>query len=481
METRIKNHFLLSVLVACICFIQAESARAQSGNYNGFGWEKSGNAVTITGYSGSGGVVTIPGTIPYGSTNLPVTSIGNEAFSFSQLTSVTVPDDVTNIGFEAFFWCDSLTNVVLGSGVNNIGSSAFAYCEKLAAINFPNGLANIGASVFGACASLTSISIPDSVTNIGGSAFAGCTSMTNVTIGRGVISLGDEAFSPCPELPAFTVDPENSFYCSLGGVLFNKNQTTLIQFPGGAPGNYYAIPDTVTNIGDWAFAGCTNLASVTIPDGVISINTNAFFYCISLTSISIPDSVTSIGFEAFLQTGLTNVTIPDSVTSIGASAFAMSTPGYVLSTGLASVTIGSTVTNIGEDAFWNCANLQSIYFRGDAPAGDSTVFGGDTDVRAYYLPGTTNWSVFSAETGIPATLWLPQIQTGASSFGVETNQFEFNINWASGQTVTVEVCTNVSNPDWQPLQTNTLTGSSQYFSDPQATNYPARFYRIISP
>jgi hypothetical protein len=78
-------------------------------------------------------------------------------------------------------------------------------------------------------------------------------------------------------------------------------------------------------------------------------------------------------------------------------------------------------------------------------------------------------------------LWTPQVQTTDASFGVRTNQFGFTITWASGMTVVVEACTNLANPTWYPLATNTLTGGSAYFSDPQWTSYPARFYRLRSP
>ncbi len=100
---------------------------------------------------------------------------------------------------------------------------------------------------------------------------------------------------------------------------------------------------------------------------------------------------------------------------------------------------------------------------------------------AYYLPGTTGWAAFSTNTGIPVVLWLPLFQTGDASFGVRTNQFGFNIAWASGQTVVVEAASNLSNPLWTPVATNILTSDSVYFSDPQSSNYPARFYRLRSP
>jgi len=109
------------------------------------------------------------------------------------------------------------------------------------------------------------------------------------------------------------------------------------------------------------------------------------------------------------------------------------------------------------------------------------VFDGDNNVIVYYLPGTTGWSDFANNTGVLTALWLPQVQTSDASFGVQANQFGFNINWARGQTLVVEACTDLSNPVWTPVATNTLTGGSSYFSDSQWTNYPGRFYRLRSP
>jgi len=107
------------------------------------------------------------------------------------------------------------------------------------------------------------------------------------------------------------------------------------------------------------------------------------------------------------------------------------------------------------------------------------VFLGDNNATVYYLPGTTNWG--TTFDGRPAVLWLPQAQTGDGNFGVRTNQFGFNINWASGQIVVVEACTDLANPIWTPVSTNTLTGGSFYFSDPDWANYSGRFYRFRSP
>ena len=118
---------------------------------------------------------------------------------------------------------------------------------------------------------------------------------------------------------------------------------------------------------------------------------------------------------------------------------------------------------------------------GDAPSTNTIVlspFPGDS-VTVYYLPGTLRWGTLY--DGQPTALWLPQVQTGDASFGVRTNQFGFNINWASGRVVVVEACTNLSNPIWLPVGTNMLAGGTSYFCDPQWTNYSGYFYRLRSP
>ena len=150
-------------------------------------------------------------------------------------------------------------------------------------------------------------------------------------------------------------------------------------------------------------------------------------------------------------------------------------------TSLTSVTIPNSVTNIGSYAFAHCTSLNGVYFQGNAPSVGSSVFDGDNNATVYYLPGTTGWENFAQLTGLPTVLWNPQVQTSDASFGVRTNQFGFNITGTSNLVIVVEACTNLANPIWSPVGTNTLTGGSSYFSDPQWTNYPARFYRLRSP
>ena len=488
-------------------------------------WTNNGT-ITLSRYNGPGGAVVIPDTI----NGLPVTRIGVQAFSHRSITSVTIPISVTSIEFGAFSSCASLTSVTIPNSVTNLGDFAFEYCTSLTNVTIPNSVTSIGNWEFLGCASLGSITIPDSITSIGFAAFGVCASLTSVTIPSSVTNIELGAFGACASLSAITVDALNSVYSSVDGVLFNKSQTLFIQYPGGKAGSY-TIPNNVTSIGESAFSSCAGLTSVTIPNGTTNIGARAFSFATNLTSVTIPNSVTSIGDNAFYNcSSLTSVTIPNSVTSIGGIAFALcaslsaitvdalnpfyssadgvlftksqtlliqspggkagsyTIPNSVTSIGgyaffgcasLTSVTIPNSVTSIGVRAFWSCSSLTGVYFQGNAPSEGGAVFLGADNATVYNLPGTTGWGPTFAE--IPAVVWTPRIATSDANFGVRTNRFEFSIIWSSGMVTVVEACTNLTNPVWSPVGTNTLTGGSSYFSDPQWTNHPVRFYRLRSP
>ena len=197
----------------------------------------------------------IPASVSYNDVSYSVTSIGNEAFWGSGLTSVTIPNSVTSIGYYAFRECSGLT----------------------------------------------SIEIPNSVTSIGTMAFN------------------------CIGLISIVVASDNLNYCTVDGVLFNKEQTELNQYPiaKSYTQREYTIPNSVTSIGDYAFDNCIGLTSVTIPNSVTSIGEGAFYKCTGLTSVTIPNSVTSIGGWAFYEcTHLTSVTVKaETPPTLGSYAF----------------------------------------------------------------------------------------------------------------------------------------------------------------
>ncbi|HKW30190.1 MAG TPA: leucine-rich repeat protein [Verrucomicrobiae bacterium] len=262
--------------------------------------------------------------------------------------------------------------------------------------------------------------------------------------------------------PLATLPLGSYFTNAVGAIYFNGFERSA-----GSLGNRFALADveveafTPSNI----FTYTTNNRTITIT-GYNGTN----------TTLIIPDTinglpVTGIGNYAFEnQTGLLSVTIPNSVTRIGLYAF--------FASGLTSLTIGSSVTNIGIGAFEEDPGLTQVYFLGNAPNADDTVFSGDPGT-VYYVPGTAGWA--NSFGGLPTAQWYqphPVILGGGHGLGAQTNGFSFTVSWATNLPVIVEACTNLANPLWIPLATNTLSNGFFYFHDLQWTNYPRRFYRI---
>jgi len=364
-----KGKTLVTALLVCIALYAPLSVFCQDfqirgtvlDRYNGSSVHAAIPAgVTSIGYSAFWETSLTSVTIPASVTSIEDTAFGN----CSSLTSITV--DAQNPVYssvEGVLFNKNRTvlikcpggkkgSFVIPAGVISIRDGAFSF-TSLTSVTIPTGVAIIGNNAFFQCGSLANVTIPSTVTSIGRAAFYQCASLANVTIPAGVTSIGDGAFDECSSLIGITVDAQNRAYSSLDGVLFNKNRTVLITCPGGKKGSY-TIPAGVTSIGNAAFRKCNNLASITIPVGVTSIGEGAFAYCSSLTSIAIPSSVTSIGWIAFAGcSSLTSVTIPASVTSIGNSAFRECSI-------LTSVTIAAGVTSIEGEAFIYCRSLTSI-------------------------------------------------------------------------------------------------------------------------
>jgi hypothetical protein len=310
-----------------------------------------------------------------------VTSIGNNAFSgCSSLTSLSIPASVISIGNSAFEYCLSLTSVNIPGSVVNIGETAFASCRALTHVILADGVQNVGFAAFAWCSSLTSITLPDSLTGIGNSAFQGCTALTSITLPGGVANLGAFVFTNCTALTNINVDPDNPYFMSAGGIMYNKSGSTLVQYPVGRPDASFMIPNVVTTIGDGAFAACMSLTSVTIPDGVTRIGDGAFYACTALASLNIPNGVTSIGDFAFEEcSALTRITIPAGVTCIGDYTFADCTA-------LTEINVLGNVTCIGEFAFAWCESLPSISLPASVTCIGDHAFRGCTVLNGIIIP-----------------------------------------------------------------------------------------------
>ena len=279
------------------------------------------------------------------------------------------------------------------------------YVTSFNELKYFKGLTSIGEGAFSDCGNLTSIIIPQSVTSIGEAAFNKCNGLTSIIIPQSVTIIGETAFSECNALTSITVESGNSFFDSrdnCNAVITRDNvlivgcKNTIIPNSVTRIGNYafavcsgltsITIPNSVTGIGVWAFGG-SGLTSINIPNSVAYIHDGAFAFCSNLSSITvesgnskfdsrdncnaiietntntliagckntiIPNTVTSIGTSAFRGCeGLTSITIPNTVTSIGDFAF-------FACTGFTNFTIPNAVTNIGQYAFCDCLSLTSI-------------------------------------------------------------------------------------------------------------------------
>ena len=225
-------------------------------------------------------------------------------------------------------------------GVKVIGNSAFYGGRNLNSIDIPNSVKTIGDRAFSECVCLTSISIPNSVTTIGEYAFSGCDSLTSITIPSSVVNMNVNTFRGWNG----DLHNESKAFIYEHQVLFNKDKTTLIAYR--LKEKNYIIPNSVTNIGDCAFGGCSSLTNINIPNSVTNIGNNAFAGCSSLTNINIPNSVTNIGDSAFRWCeSLTNINIPNSVTNIGDGAFSGCSS-------LTKIKIPSSVVNMNGNPFF---------------------------------------------------------------------------------------------------------------------------------
>ncbi|MBE6708358.1 MAG: hypothetical protein E7578_03840 [Ruminococcaceae bacterium] len=332
------------------------------------------------------GDVVIPDTLG----GYTVISIFEYAFGdCDSITSVTIPDSVTGIGYGAFSSCELLESVVIGNGIEYIAAYAFAENENLTSITLPdkginidwrafylcgyynnsanwedgalyignhlievspdtsdafavkNGCVNIAGYAFDSCISITDISIPDTVVSIGTYAFCDCSGITEIDIPDSVTKIYENAFAYCNNLVTLTL----------------SNSITEIAhclFYGCTNLEDIVIPNTVTTIGNDVFVDCISLVSITIPDSVTKIGFETFYGCLNLESVTFGRGVTAITDRMFFRCeSLKEINMPDNVKSIGVSAFY-----YCIS--LTEITIGNGVKSIDEGAFEGCESLSTV-------------------------------------------------------------------------------------------------------------------------
>lgn len=334
---------------------------------------------------------------------------------------------ISGTGPMADYWSDDsipwsvyrgqIRTVEIEAGVTSIGNSAFSGCSGLTNVTISGSVTSIGGSTFSGCSGLTSVTIPESVTSIRNSAFYGCGIRRVDYLGTIAswcaiqFESGGQPFASNPNggqlyiggqlitdvvIPEEITSIENYTFAGvkdLTSVIIPDGVTSIgdSAFSGCSGLTSVEIPGSVTRIGDSAFSGCSSLTNVDIPAEVTFIGSSAFYQCRNLTSITIPSGITSIGGAAFFFCSkLTSVSIPEGVVSIGASAFGYcaSLTGIVLpaslsligdraffNTDLTSILIPVGVRSIEDEAFGNCSSLTCVEFLGDAPTVGDRVFG----------------------------------------------------------------------------------------------------------
>lgn len=206
----------------------------------------------------------------------------------TSLTDISSPGSISFVGCYVFSGCTSLTSYSIPTSYS-INRGTFEGCKNLASVEISEGVKRIEYAAFSGCEKLTNVIIPYSLIGISGYAFGGCTSLTSIVIPDNITVIDSTAFTGCTSLKEMDVSSKNAEYSSINEVLFNKNKTELLIFPGAR--DNYAIPDSVTSIGYFAFHNCLKLTHITIPDSVTLIDDTAFLYN-NIEHIHIPSNKT---------------------------------------------------------------------------------------------------------------------------------------------------------------------------------------------
>jgi len=306
------------------------------------------------------------------------------AFYGTDIENITIPNSVTTIDESAFERCTNLISVSIPDSVTYIGEDAFYLCQRLSQINWNVKQIDTNSYVFSGDIGIYSdgitVTLGDNVEKVP-SSFLASSNIKNVYISSNVKSIGQYSFSSSNDFDFF-VDASNTIYSSYDGILFNKEKTEIIKFAKSKTYPEYSIPDSVTEINNYAFSKCGSLTTITIPDSVKEIGDYAFSNCDSLTEITISENVKSIGDKAFFscpalrqinwnaksgedfsygsemfssagtESGGICITFGNAVEKI---------PSYLFkAVSIKEINIGENVTDIGEYAFYGCTGLSSI-------------------------------------------------------------------------------------------------------------------------
>lgn len=275
-----------------------------------------------------------------------VERIERSAFTGTALQKLVIPSNVQEIGDNAFNGCIRLSSLTLSEGIRVIEELAFSNCSDLTKVLIPASVERLGEGVFADCLSMTKIAVapesehfvvqdnilyskdmstllhypsgkeeqeftlPEEVRKIAGLAFASNYYLTDVSLGDYLEEVGSYAFARCygltymylpPQttrlgvspfhdctvLQEIEVDLDNPCYSSLRGIIYNEEQTQLIQYPAGLYEDFYKVPDTVQEIAEYACYDAQHLEVLKIPAGVRKIGDLAFAFCDKLREVEL--------------------------------------------------------------------------------------------------------------------------------------------------------------------------------------------------
>ena len=283
--------------------------------------------------------------------------INNNAFyGCSKLAECTLPVAVTHIGDNAFANCKTLKEAYIPAAVTYMGSGVYTNCTGIETVNFNEDcqIKEIRANTFNGCSALKSVKLSSGVEELGSKAFANCASLNTFTLPASFIEKAADTFKDTP-IKNYEVEDGIEGYSSVGGVLYNEDQSELLLYPIAREDKSFIVPQSVGGIAEQAFAGAKNLTHITLSESITNIQSKTFAGS-GLTEIVIPAEVTSIGSEAFMGcNALTSVTFKGGPSGIGEKAF--------FGTRLSTVTFNvmNAAPELGKQAFY-LARTQTTFF-----------------------------------------------------------------------------------------------------------------------
>ena len=282
-------------------------------------------------------------------------NIFSNAFGYSSVENITLPNRLTEIADNAFFGAD-IIRLTIPEGITKIGDNAFSSCKNLEEISFPKSLQTIGNSAFYGCDQLTVVCLPEGVTTVGATAFGSCENLQAISFPASVTWIDATVVDYTPKLQSFVIAKENPYYRTdeNGGWYYN---TEFLRFLPNSETKSYTIPEGTTKMASGAFSGAVHLEEVVLPESIAVIPYFAFGGCKALENVTIPQSITTIENGAFSDCHkLKTVLFAEdcAVERIGVHAFKYCTA-------LKEFYLPDTVSSLGNGAFYSCTGLLSFY------------------------------------------------------------------------------------------------------------------------